>query len=102
MLRLLQWWWSCDRIRVSPREGRLLRLNPGDFLLIAGESACVLERRVAQESVHYLCDTAYGDCDLEVGANGDVIVRIGETERHLNHEQVETIAGPACSRRFNS
>ena len=31
-------WWRTDRIRVSPCEGRLLRLTPGSIVFVAGEA----------------------------------------------------------------
>jgi hypothetical protein len=101
ILRLLQWWWIADRIRISPREGRLLRLNPGSFLLIAGEPARILERNAEQGCVRYVCSTATGVCNVIVRPRGDVLVCQGNAERLLNDEQVEAIPDPACSMRFN-
>lgn len=44
--RLVQSWWNCDRIRVSPREGNFLRTQPGDFLIVAGTPIEVVSRTV--------------------------------------------------------
>ena len=37
LVRLVRSWWVVDRIRVSPREGRLLRLGCGTLLRIRDE-----------------------------------------------------------------
>ncbi|MEX2216808.1 MAG: hypothetical protein WD768_22025 [Phycisphaeraceae bacterium] len=44
LVRLLRWWWQADRVRISPREGRLLRLRPPCILRI-GEAYVQVHRR---------------------------------------------------------
>ncbi len=40
--------WKRDRIRASPVEGRLLRIQPGDLLTLDGIDAEVLDRSVTE------------------------------------------------------
>ncbi len=47
-VRLLRSWWQADRVRISPREGRLLRLEPPCIVRIGGRYAQVLHRRTGQ------------------------------------------------------
>jgi len=44
--RLIHSWWQRDRVRVSPREGWMLRLEPPCFLRLGGVMVEVLGRRV--------------------------------------------------------
>lgn len=99
--RLLYWWGTSDRIRISPREGRLLRLSPGSHVLISGEPARILERRTDHGCIRYLCDTAAGECELVVGTNGVIVLFTKDGQRSLNDEQVEAIVNPECSKPFN-
>jgi hypothetical protein len=46
LLRLLQSWWSVDRIRVSPHEGEWLRLAPGSIIELEELSWVVHEREI--------------------------------------------------------
>ena len=52
LLALVRSWWSVDRIRASPRAGRLLRLRPRSLISVQGRPAEVAHRqssaRVAQ------------------------------------------------------
>ena len=48
VLSLFQAWWRRDRIRSSPREGKLLRLAPGAILCIAGKAVEVEMRDVIE------------------------------------------------------
>jgi hypothetical protein len=110
--RLLHYWWRSDRIRVSPCEGRLLRLAPPCFLRIAGESAEVVARHLIHDAggplLVHRCADALGSFELEVrqtaGAS-EVRVRRGGRERRLAAADVEVIpvqAGMACLRRSSS
>ncbi len=102
LLGLVEYWWSADRIRVSPSEGRLLRLGPGAVLLLCGEAVQVTGRRADDAGVTYRCTSATGDGEVRVEvANTVVVVRIGGEPRTLGEHQVEVIPGPACSRPFN-
>jgi hypothetical protein len=57
--RLLCSWWRADRIRVSPRAGELLRLEPPCCLHVSGQYAQILDRgtRVGGSTVIYRCGT---------------------------------------------
>lgn len=101
LLRLLYSWWTSDRIRASPSQGRHLSLGPGAVLVIAGEPARVFGRRADCDGVHYLCESAIGACEVFVRSDGFVVLCSGDCERSLDGEQVEAYPGPACSRPFN-
>lgn len=59
-----------DRIRVSPSEGRLLRLSPPCVLTIGSETVQIVSRTVSATtdgpSVQYECETDYGVARLTV------------------------------------
>jgi len=72
--RLLHSWWRGDRIRVSPEEGRLLRLRPPCWLLIDGATVEVVGRTVpdAGRRVLYSCRTHSGVGTLAVSLDDKV------------------------------
>lgn len=60
-------WWTGDRIRVSPVEGRLLRVQPGDILSVAGIDVEVVDRTViAERSLCLICRTQRGTAELHI------------------------------------
>jgi hypothetical protein len=67
---LIAGWWRSDRIRISPREGELLRLQPGSILMVNGIVAEIRSRAVIHASrgngVHYECQTEHGSARLKV------------------------------------
>jgi hypothetical protein len=69
-LDLVAAWWRADRVRISPREGELLRLRPECVLIIAGKPVEVLRRHEVQtrfaQGVRYECLTDEGPAELEV------------------------------------
>lgn len=46
LMPVLWSWWNVDRIRVSPQEGRLLKLQEGQVIHIRGEQYRVNSREV--------------------------------------------------------
>src|SRR5262245_15885279 len=70
--RLIDSWWRRDRVRASPREGRLLRLTPPRVLIVAGEAAQIARRSVRIDGGHprvtYHCVTRAGCALLRVNA----------------------------------
>ena len=70
LLRLLSRWWRVDRVRVSPTEGRLLRLEPPCILRIGDRVLEVVRRKVGQTPdgayVEYDCDDGASRCALRV------------------------------------
>jgi hypothetical protein len=67
LCRLIRLWWTGDRIRVSPIEGRLLRVQPGDLLSVAGTDIEVVDRFVIGESsLCLICRTQQGTAELHV------------------------------------
>ena len=69
-LGLVAAWWRADRVRISPREGELLRLRSGCVLIIAGKPVEVLCRQEVQtacaQGVRYEFHTDEGKAQLEV------------------------------------
>lgn len=85
---LLRAWWRVDRIRVSPREGRLLRLAPPCYLEQGGELWLVESRAVGAGTtgsyVSYRCSTEGRQAVLTV------------TPARPGREQVQWIVNGAC------
>lgn len=46
--RLIRSWWTQDRIQISPAEGRLLRVRPGDLLSIDHHDFEVVDRYIME------------------------------------------------------
>ena len=71
IIELLRSWWRVDRIRSSPVEGRLLRLQPPAFLVIEGRTMEVTRRVAGHDRdgpfVVYDC--------LENGSDSRLLVR---------------------------
>ena len=71
-------WWLHDRIRVSPLEGKLLRIHPGDLVQVGETQAQVTERSVVENTdgctVSLNCWTSTGEVVLQVEmtSQGDV------------------------------
>ncbi len=67
-INLLRHWWQVDRIRVSPREGQLLRLRPPCLLEVCSQPVEVRQRSVGQTQrgpyVVYHCVGEQGPCEL--------------------------------------
>ncbi|MDX1606710.1 MAG: hypothetical protein R3202_10995 [Candidatus Competibacterales bacterium] len=73
LLCLLRDWWRLDRIRISPEEGRLLRLRPGALLELDGMLLQVMARRslTAAPGVGYYCSGQGLAGELRVGLDRD-------------------------------
>lgn len=90
--RLIRAWWHADRVRVSPREGRLLRLQPPCIVRIGREYAQVSRRCNGQTDagpyVRYDCTVDNRHASLLVELNPDLKDQAvfwtvdGETERY--------------------
>lgn len=67
---------SRDRIRVSPSEGRLLRLAPPCVLTIGSETVRIVSRTVSETvdgpMIRYECETGYGPGELTVRLANDL------------------------------
>lgn len=50
LLDCVRAWWRVDRIRASPREGRLLRLHPPCLLVIQDRLIEIVRRVVGQDA----------------------------------------------------
>jgi hypothetical protein len=87
---LVRSWWRVDRIRVSPREGRLLSLEPPCVVFITSRPAQVVERiapdpTASDPSVTYRCRTSTGPAELCVRLTGPRELHI--TWRESNRER---------------
>jgi hypothetical protein len=107
LARLVESWWKIDRIRASPREGRILRLQPPCVVVVENRPAEVLARTLGQgasptatatamELMHvvYDCRSARGACRLTVtvtasGAIAGVDWMEDGVERRIMEEDVE-------------
>ena len=67
--RLVSKWWMNDRIRVSPREGQLLRIEPGDVVLIGEVQmevvTCSIFEKAAGSTLCLSCRTQTGSAELQ-------------------------------------
>jgi len=99
LARIARAWWSADRIRVSLRPGRLLRLEPGSALRVRGVPAVVVLRQVGETPagryVAYDCDAVGGPARLVVRLAGDckrslVTWTIAGRDVDLQEEAIET------------
>ncbi len=83
---LLLDWWRVDRVRVSPREGLLLRLRPPCLITVATQRVQIEARQVLADSdvptVIYNCQTEDGPAKLCIEAlsqGSDIRVRWCQT-----------------------
>lgn len=80
-----------DRVRISPSEGRLLRLSPPCVLTIGRRTVRIVSRAVSETVsgpiVTYECETDAGEADLIVRLTrtlkSDVSLRENGIEREL-------------------
>jgi hypothetical protein len=102
VFRLIASWWQVDRVRVSPHEGRLLRLEPPCVMVVESRPAEVLARTVGRTAagpfVVYDCRSATGPCQLRVVPLGEGYVsRVSwiedGRERELAADDVEVFQG---------
>lgn len=96
--RLLRSWWQVDRVRVSPREGRLLRLSPPCIVRIMGRYAQVHHRRMGETHtgpyVCYECTVDDEPAQLWVMPSGEQYVQVIHWNHagkrvHLHAEEIE-------------
>ncbi len=75
-LALLRSWWRVDRIRVSPGEGRMLRLDAGSLILVRNRPVEIVGRRVQSNgscvTIVYDCQGADGDAQLVVVSASEI------------------------------
>lgn len=91
----VQTWWNKDRVRVSPREGRLLRVDAGAILFIERERHQVLGRDTIATKygpvIRYRCEAAHAERELWVVASPIPTILLVEDhdERELTSDDVE-------------
>jgi hypothetical protein len=77
LLNTVRTWWDTDRIRVSPNDGRLLRIQPGDLMTIEGLDIEVLDRSLNStergELLQLNCRGPLGTATLTVAIDTEVI-----------------------------
>jgi hypothetical protein len=95
---LLRAWWQVDRVRVSPSDGRLLRLGLRSVIQVMGDPAVVMKRRVGHTEegpyVAYECEGVAGSSEILVRPIGDrhrVAIRwvTKGKERALSEAEIE-------------
>lgn len=103
LARLIRDWWRIDRVRISPREGRLLRLQSGDLLQLLNMTVMIVERRVEPDArgVRYRCEG--GGCTgelrvtLDAGRQADEALWTGKAcSQRLSVDEIEVY--PAARR----
>jgi hypothetical protein len=100
LVSLLRSWWQVDRVRISPREGALLRLQPPCLLMIGDQRVEVLTRKEPEEektAVFYTCLTDQGPATLRIdlvdqGRRTSVHWQIAGEIYQLSAEDVEVYA----------
>lgn len=110
LVRLVVGWWRVDQVRISPDEGRLLRLQPPCFVVVAGRPAELLSRTVGHDAggifVAYECRSTHSVHRLQVRvvdrhAASAILWTTDGVERLLGPDEVETFV-PDRGRRFAS
>jgi hypothetical protein len=90
---LLRHWWTSDRIRVSPHEGLLLRIQPGDLITVAGVDAEVVGRSlIGEQGICLVCQTAIGPAELHVPippARNQLLWHISGVSRHVVEDDIK-------------
>jgi len=103
LTRLVTAWWNVDRVRVSPDEGRLLRLASPSVVVVEARPAEVLSRTVGQSAagpfVLYDCRGVRGTVQLRVlplgpGQMPQVTVIENGVERSIPAASID-VFGPA-------
>lgn len=98
LCRLCSAWWRVDRVRVSVREGQMLRIKPPCLLLISGRLVQVRDRRVdsSGSGVVYRCETHAGSGTLWVRPAPSTLHPLlhwqeGVSLQELSGEQIEVL-----------
>lgn len=98
---LIQSWHAVDRIRISPNEGRLLRLEVGDNFLLFDDLYIVQQRRVESVGDGYkvVCQLTNSDdnaAQLSVHSTSQQTIRsslhVGESSRPVVNDDVVLLA----------
>ncbi len=93
---LLHVWWRMDRIRISPRAGRLLRLHPPCIVYMEDRPVEIVTRTVSRTSVgpcvYYGCRTADGSAQLCVAPASP---GVGEHITWMEHGRERSLAADA-------
>jgi hypothetical protein len=95
--RLVHSWWRQDRIRLSPTEGRLLRLEPPCFLVIDGQPFEIVKRTLRpsdREPVAvYTCRTCGSELMIRQGLTPEILWHHQGVVRRLHETDIEVYPG---------
>ena len=72
-------WWMIDCVRVSPADGKLLRVRPGDLITIAGRDLQVMTRRAHVEADSISLQLTFEN-NLACETNSDVITLLANLD----------------------
>ena len=106
--QLIRRWWACDRIRISPAAGQLLRLPVGSFVTIGGVTAEIRQSRQLLQAespgVEYICEGSLVFASLRVMLEPHshrlrVWWTVGGETRELCEEEVQVWRGRERMRR---
>jgi hypothetical protein len=95
VVSFLRAWWRQDRIRSSPREGKLLRLVPGAVLSIDGRMLEVEQRDLmptkASQLLRLRCRGVEGHSELWIHFDSDVelVWNCNGKETTISEDEVE-------------
>jgi hypothetical protein len=91
--RLLHSWWRQDRIRLSPTEGRLLRLEQPCFLVIDGQPFEVVKRTLRPSDKErvavYAFRTSASELVVRQGLTPEILWQHQGVVRRLHETDIE-------------
>ena len=98
LLALIRAWWTIDRVRISPQEGKLLRIEPPSVLLVTGRLVRIVRKTFDQTqtgpAVVYDGESEGYPIQLLVQSPGKSAVWIEDgAARNLSAEEVVVIGG---------
>lgn len=105
--KIIASWWNTDRIRISPRDGRLFRIMPDDLLTVDGVDLEVLDRTLVIgeecQSLRLDCRSPSGSVTVSVmiQAKPKVFWTNSESSREISAEGVEIWPRSNCARCTN-
>jgi hypothetical protein len=97
---LIRAWWRVDRIRTSPNDGRLLRLDFGSILDVGQQRVEVIDRVVSAKdtrlAIAYHCRTSEENTRLFITANrfGEIescVWEVNGTRRDIHHHDIDVV-----------
>src|SRR5215475_6028072 len=103
LVQLIRSWWRADRLRISPREGRLLRISPPAIVRIGSQLFEVVSRTTGEGPagpyVTYRCSSGDRSCNLLVELAGTSsiaaisLTRDNEEPVQIAEDDIEVFGG---------